>query len=84
MKARDLNEIQQKLFFEVFYDLAPDDLDDLESPNPWGCPWIWKPNYDLRGHSIEEMAKNFWYENANEIFELLDKDLFEENDDDLS
>lgn len=72
--AIELCETEQIKFSEAFYAIEDVGLDDLSSPCPWGCPWLFGTEILLRGNSIEDMAKNFFLANRNEILELISKE----------
>lgn len=76
--AKNLTEKDQEIFVDFFYDVAPLDIDDdLETPMPWGCPWLWDKNASLHGETLKEMAKNFYEENKEKIVELMEEDYAE-------
>lgn len=72
MKTEDLTEEQRIEFTEEFYNLAPDWLDDRDTPNPWGCPWIWAKGMELYGETVKEMAKDMFDDCIDEIYKLRD------------
>lgn len=53
IKAKDLTEKEQEQFAEHFYWLS--EVDDQDSPFPWGAPWAWCPEQDLE---FDPEAKN--------------------------
>jgi hypothetical protein len=58
--ARSLSESEREEFSEEFYsrDEAPDDAVD-GNPCPYGCPWLFGWEVELRGATIEEMVDNY-------------------------
>lgn len=77
MLAKQLTEDEQDEFIEAFYEACDFDLDDLDCPNPWGCPWFWAPNQELKGDSIKEMAINFYQEYKQEIADAFNVEMDE-------
>jgi len=71
IEAKNLTEKQREVFFEKFYELAPDWIDYSEnSSNPWGMPWYDGGKIILTGETIEEMAVNYFNEMIPEIEKL--------------
>lgn len=67
-----LSEEEREIFAEAFYTIADmDDDRDGYNPNPWGCPWEWSRE-SLEGESLEDMAKNHWEKNKEEILKLIE------------
>jgi len=64
-RASDLTEKEREWFTFLFYqkiDAALPEglsLDDMDSPRPWGCPWLFGWEVELRGATIEEMVDNY-------------------------
>ena len=64
-RANDLTEKEREWFTYIFYqkiDAALPDglsLDDMDSPRPWGCPWLFEENGFLIGDTIEEMVDSY-------------------------
>lgn len=83
-KAKTLTENQREKFVKRFYLNWPDSPTDLESSNPWGCPWEWDPDAILTGDSIEEMADNYYQEQREDIEEQIkeEEECREEEEDD--
>lgn len=77
--ADELKDEQRELFSSEFYSCwdFPQDHDS-ESPCPWGCPWTFGSPVELRGDTIEEMAKNWWKESREEISGYLAEELKQE------
>ena len=65
----DFTDDEKEEFTEHFYDLV--DLDDLETPCPWGCPWLWSHRV-AKGITVREAALNFALDNFIEIQEIKD------------
>lgn len=65
MLARQLTDEQKEDFVNIFYCLTP--IDDLDNPNPWGCPWYFGWDVELKGNSVREMAENFYKSISDEI-----------------
>lgn len=63
MKFTELNEAQRKDFTGFFYWYwrlhFPEMPYDLDSPLPWGCPWLWS---DASLKSIDGSASNLGME----------------------
>ena len=63
-KAKDLTEHQRKEFTEHFYDQWIERemgaAEDTSSPLPYGCPWLYRGDGELYGHTIKEMAINYF------------------------
>lgn len=79
--AKDLTDEQQKEFTDEFYWYPINELEDyLESPCPWGCPWLWSHEKVLEGETIQEMAHNFYLENEKEILRLIKEDRENKNE----
>lgn len=57
VKAKDLDESQKYIFSEYFYMYV--NFDDRDCPNPWGCPWFWRPNFEFEGNSVISMVLEF-------------------------
>lgn len=70
MKAKDLTAEQQEKFTDTFYSLLSCG-DDLDSPLPWGCPWLYAEDMELQGATVAEMAKNYFELTKEEIFEAI-------------
>ena len=66
---KDFTETEQDEFSELFYEMIPD-LDDTNTPCPWGCPWCFNL-YDAKGDNIKEMVNNYYEEVKDEIQVLL-------------
>lgn len=64
-KAKDLTQEQRKEFSEVFYEMS--EIDDRETPAPWGCPWEYCPERELFGDDIAEMAYVYFDEVKEEM-----------------
>lgn len=44
---------------------------DADTPAPWGCPWFWCEDIEATGHTIEELAEDFFSRNRAEIEEAV-------------
>ena len=85
---RDLTDDERDNFVEDFYGLV--DLNDLDTPRPWGCPWIWAEsekavtaaewmNYyraDIENLLAEEVL---WAREAKEEAEKTEIELYNKN-----
>lgn len=72
----DLHDNLKSEFTKEFYHLCDcyltESLDDLDTPNPWGCPWIWNDDFDFFPNtSIDKQAKLFFYKNKEELQERI-------------
>lgn len=74
MKTVELTEEEQEQFVEYFYNVADGRLDDLDTPNPWGCPWYWDEEFELKGENIKEMAENYYKYYEDDIWGLIQID----------
>lgn len=70
--AGSLSDEEKNIFTESFYWVTDSRLDDRETDSPFGCPWDWGALIVLRGHSIEDMALNFWLDHKEEITRLVE------------
>lgn len=69
--ASQLTEEEQDIFTYTFYDQGNFDIDDGDSPTPWGCPWLHGSDPMLEGEDIEDMAIGYYEEVKDEIKTLL-------------
>jgi len=70
IKAKDLTDEQKEKFVEAFYskwNFATEA--DLDSPAPWGCPWL---HDELREFNILDIEKE-----ASDYFDSLCSDIAE-------
>lgn len=44
---------------------------DADTPAPWGCPWLWCEEIDATGHTVEELAEDFFRRSMPEIEEAV-------------
>ena len=66
---KDLTDEEKKEFCKIFYENV--DIYDLEVSCPWGCPWYFNEQMELKGNTIEEMVNTYINENIKEIDDLL-------------
>lgn len=69
--ASDMPEKQQGDFCDEFYCYV--DFDDRITEYPECCVWDNKPNYLLKGKSVEEWARNYYLDNK-EYFDEISRD----------
>lgn len=74
IKAKDLNDEEQEEFFEEFYCLTPEWLNDEETPHPWGAPWHFPHTIYLEGNTVKQMARNYYESVIGEIERLYELD----------
>lgn len=75
MTAKTLNlatltEEQKDAFVEGWKN-AGGLTDDLETPNPWCCPWYWTDEIEVEGETPEEWGADWWRQNKAEIEALI-------------
>lgn len=81
-KYADLSEDEREIFFKAFYDsTGVYEVNDMDSPNPWGAPWEWTKESYLLSEDIAEAAKLFWKRHSAEIIELIEESNRGENHD---
>lgn len=66
-KAKELTEEQRREFSDFFYEVS--EVDDRESPAPWGCPWEFCPERELFGDDLSEMAEGYYDEVREQMIE---------------
>lgn len=65
-----LTEEQKDAFIEGWKN-AGGLTDDLQTPNPWCCPWYWTDEIEVEGETLEEMGADWWRQNKAEIEALI-------------
>jgi len=73
MKYKDLTDTQKEAFAEKFYSLA--DIDDTDSPQPWGCPWYWCPNDEILSADMGVAAMLFLEQVKKHIIDIYEEEL---------
>jgi len=63
-----LSELERLIFANIFYAIEDIPITNKTSC-PWGCPWLFDPNLELKGDEIEEMVENYYNEHKKEIHE---------------
>lgn len=69
MKYKDLTDTQKEAFAEKFYSLA--DIDDTDSPSPWGCPWYWCENDEVLSADMGIAAMLFHEQVKKELLDMI-------------
>lgn len=69
---KSLTDEQQAAFIEG-WENAGGFMGDLETPNPWCCPWDWTDEIEVEveGETLEEMGADWWRQNKAEIEALI-------------
>lgn len=62
LNLKTLTEEQQAAFIEG-WESAGGLTDDLETPNPWCCPWYWTDEIEVEGETPEEWGADWWRQN---------------------
>jgi len=60
-------------FMDAFYQLWPSEqatFYDMDSPIPWGCPWVWDKNFKATGPA-DESAKRYFEKYQSEISDFI-------------
>lgn len=70
LNLKTLTEEQQAAFIEG-WENAGGFMGDLETPNPWCCPWDWTDEIEVEGETLEEMGADWWRQNKAEIEALI-------------
>lgn len=73
LNLKSLTEEQRDDFVEG-WENAGGFMGDLETPNPWCCPWDWTDEIDVEGETLEEMGADWWRQNKAEIEALIAED----------
>ncbi len=75
IKAELLTEEQQELFTACFYDawreceIMDDYEPDTESSVPYGCPWHYNENLEVKTNNIEASAHNYFFDIMDDIID---------------
>lgn len=70
LNLKSLTEEQRDDFVEG-WENAGGFMGDLETPNPWCCPWDWTDEIEVEGETLEEMGADWWRQNKAEIEALI-------------
>lgn len=73
LNLKSLTEEQRDDFVEG-WENAGGFMGDLETPNPWCCPWDWTDEIEVEGETLEEMGADWWRQNKAEIEALIAED----------
>ena len=66
VRVFDFTEEQRDAFVEG-WESAGGFMGDLETPNPWCCPWDWSDEIEVEGEAPEEWGADWWRQNRAEI-----------------
>lgn len=61
---------QDKEAFIAGWESAGGYVGDMDSPNPWCCPWLYATAIDVEGETLEEMGADYWEQCREEINSL--------------
>jgi hypothetical protein len=83
MKYTDLTDEQKQQYSDCFYLLWTVEFrgakDDLDSPLPWGCPWLWNKE-DMPVDLVSVSALIDFKEHLPEIRKIMEDELNEEDE----
>lgn len=65
---------QQRSAFIAGWEKSGGYMDDLESPNPWCCPWYYEKQIKVTGEVPEEWGASWWEQCRNEVEQLLESE----------
>lgn len=60
------NERQQEQFIDGWVD-AGGEVEDIDSPSPWCCPWYYDPVIDVSSNNPYRAGKEYWEQVKDEV-----------------
>lgn len=63
-------EAEENRFIEGWSN-AGGTTEDLDTPNPWCCPWYWEPIIEVEGNTPEEWGADWWRQCREEVERLM-------------